>query len=251
MTSAMRDQDGVDEAHHGNPADVAGERGVDAVAHLVRVGAAALAHQAEHPCPHRRSVFEKEERQQHGHDQAREHLAEQNRAGTQAARQRAAVLAQRLQALVDTIAQIPLAEVERRLGELIRRLADAVLGLRAQVAELAAERGRDRGGHRSERERSGEHGERGGEPVRDPVPLQPGDDRQEQRAGEDCDDDREHDHAEMDERVDHDGHRAGDRQEAPARRARRPVPPRHRGVAVRMDAGGGCPRSDRRIIISR
>jgi len=128
-------------------------------------------------------------------------------------------------------------------------LAHAVLGLAAQVAELAAERRRDRGGDRREREHRREHGERGGEPVGDAAPLQPADDGEEQRAGEDGDDDRDHDHPEVDERVHHHGHRAGDRQEAPARGARRPVPARHRGVAVRPAVGGGRPCADRRTIV--
>jgi hypothetical protein len=44
-----RDQNGVDETDHGDPADVAGQRGVDARAELLRVVPAALAEQLHHP----------------------------------------------------------------------------------------------------------------------------------------------------------------------------------------------------------
>src|SRR5215212_158904 len=104
---------------------------------------AALPYESQDPGPHLLAVLEQEEAQQHGDDQPREQLAEQDRAGSEPPRERAAVRAQPLEALVDAVADVALAEVERRLRQLVRRLPHTILGPRAQIAELASERRRD------------------------------------------------------------------------------------------------------------
>ena len=131
MTERDCDQNGVDEPHHRDTADIAGERGVDAVAHLSASPRLPLRTRRSTQAHISAPSLSRKKQSSTATIKPVSHLAEQNRAGTQAARERPAVLAQRLQPLVNAVAKLSLAEIERRLGELIRRLADAVFGLRA------------------------------------------------------------------------------------------------------------------------
>ena len=139
--------------------------------------------------------------EQHGDDQTGEDLAEHDGAALQAAGQRAAVGAQARDAGVDGFVELAAADVERRVGEHVGGLADALLGLRAQVAELIGDRRRECGRQRRDHHDGEDHRPGGGQAVRHAAAPHPAHKRQQQRAGQQRDDHRKHDDAQVDQRV--------------------------------------------------
>src|SRR4029450_725881 len=120
------DQQGVHETDQGYAAYIAGEGGEYPRAHLVEALSSPLSDQADEPIPHLPPVLQEEEGQEHRDDQPRNYLGEDDGPALHALGQGTAVLAQAVESLVHPGLDLSLAEVERRLGQLVTDLLHAV-----------------------------------------------------------------------------------------------------------------------------